>query len=124
MRECGLYIIDTPHPARDIIELTSIHSKNCARAASFPLPSLPPPRIQGNQSNHRPEREIEHGRIPPTLYRPVGKCDRERAAKHEERRDTDYVLDAFTVALAYWTIKSWWDTPVFNLTFWAVIGLI
>jgi len=26
---------------------------------------------------------------------------------------------AFTVALAYWTIKSWWDTPVFNLAFWA-----
>jgi hypothetical protein len=29
-----------------------------------------------------------------------------------------------TVALAYSTIKSWWDTPVFNLAFWAVIGLI
>ena len=31
---------------------------------------------------------------------------------------------AFTVALAYWTIKSWRDTPVFNIAFWAVIGLI
>ena len=31
---------------------------------------------------------------------------------------------AFAGALAYWTIKSWWDTPVFNLMFWAVIGLV
>jgi hypothetical protein len=31
---------------------------------------------------------------------------------------------AFTVGLAYWTLKSWWDAPVFNLTFWAVIGLV
>jgi len=31
---------------------------------------------------------------------------------------------AFTVALAYSTIKSWWDTPIFNLAFWVVIGLI
>ncbi len=31
---------------------------------------------------------------------------------------------AVTVALAYSTLKSWWDTPVFNLAFWAVIGLI
>ena len=31
---------------------------------------------------------------------------------------------AFTVALAYSTIKSWWDTPVFNIAFWAVVGLI
>ncbi len=30
----------------------------------------------------------------------------------------------FTVALAYWTLKSWRDTPVFNLAFWAVIGLV
>jgi len=31
---------------------------------------------------------------------------------------------AFTGALAYWTVKSWQDTPVFNLAFWAVIGLV
>ena len=31
---------------------------------------------------------------------------------------------AFTGALAYWTVKSWRDTPVFNLAFWAVIGLV
>jgi hypothetical protein len=28
------------------------------------------------------------------------------------------------IALTYWTLKSWQDTPVFNLAFWAVIGLV
>jgi hypothetical protein len=30
----------------------------------------------------------------------------------------------FTGGLAYWTVKSWRDTPLFNLAFWAVIGLV
>jgi len=31
---------------------------------------------------------------------------------------------AVTGTLAYSTLKSWRDTFVFNLTFWAVIGLV
>jgi len=31
---------------------------------------------------------------------------------------------AATVALAYSTVKSWRDTPVLNVMFWAVIKLI
>jgi hypothetical protein len=30
----------------------------------------------------------------------------------------------FALVLAYSTIKTWWDSPLFNLAFWAVIGLV
>jgi hypothetical protein len=34
------------------------------------------------------------------------------------------ISGVFAFVLAYSTIKTWWDSPLFNLAFWTVIGLV